>query len=61
MTTTRPAVLLVESAQGDTIGIRFPSRNTARDWEDRHPLVSVVGCVDLVTQRDAILDHGVAV
>jgi hypothetical protein len=59
--TTTPAVLMVDTPEGNTIAIRFPSRDAARSWEDRHPTVVVSGCLDLVTQCGAVLDYGVVV
>lgn len=58
---TTPHVLLVEGDQGETIALRFASASAARDWEDAHPAVQAVGCVPLVTQAQAILNHGATV
>jgi hypothetical protein len=49
------AILLVETAEGDTVGVRFPDMDAARDWEDKHPFdVQGVGCVRLVTRTQAL-------
>lgn len=50
------AVLLFER-DGETVGIRFPSVEDARAWEDAQGADipgTVVGCVRLVTRREAI-------
>ena len=53
-TASRPVALLLETPQGDTVGVKFSNRDAARDFEDHHGL-SAVGCVDLITQTEAAL------
>lgn len=48
-----PHILLVTTGQGSTVGVRFPSAEAAREWEDAHPDVEGVGCVPLVTKSQA--------
>lgn len=47
-------VLLIETAQGATVAVRFPSIDAAREWEDAHPDVEGVGCAVLVTRKEAL-------
>lgn len=50
-----PVFLLIEAAQGETVGVRFSSFDEARDWEDAHEgYLSVVGAVRIVTRREAL-------
>lgn len=54
MTAGQPVALLLETPEGDTVGVRFATRDKAREFEDRHGLTAV-GCVDLVSQGEAVL------
>jgi hypothetical protein len=51
-----PYLLLIEDGQGDTIGVRFPTAEAAREWEDEHQMEigTVRGVVRVVTTAEAI-------
>lgn len=51
-----PHLLLITTAQGATVAVRFPSADAARDWEDEHEmdLGTVVGLIPLVTKAEAL-------
>lgn len=51
-----PYLLLVQTDRGHTIAVKFPSADAARDWEDEHEmeLGTVIGCVPLVSKREAL-------
>lgn len=49
-----PHILLVNSPEGNVEAIRFPSADTARDWEDAHPNIEAVGCVRIATKWEAL-------
>ena len=48
-------VLLVETSEGDVVGVLFSSAEEARAWEDQHETdLLVQGCVPLVSRREAL-------
>lgn len=48
-------VLLVESVRGDIIGVRFPTVEAARQWEDEHEdEITARGVVRLVSRSEAL-------
>lgn len=50
-----PAVLLVETSSGETVAVRFPSVDAAREWEDAHEgALTVVGAPRLVSRKEAL-------
>lgn len=54
---TTAAVLLIQTPQGDTVALTFPSIAAARDWEDEHEMElpgTVVGAVRVATKREAL-------
>lgn len=51
-----PAVLLVETTDGNVVAVRFPSVDAARAWEDSHPEVQAVGCPRLVSRAEALAE-----
>lgn len=48
-------ILLVETAQGATVGVRFPDDDAARAWEDQHDTeLTAVGWVPIVNRTEAL-------
>lgn len=48
-------VLLVETAEGGTVAVRFADVDAARAWEDDHDTsVTAVGCPPLVSRAEAL-------
>lgn len=48
-------VLLVETAAGDVVAVRFPTAAAARDWQDQHDdQLTAVGCPRVVTRAEAL-------
>lgn len=49
-------LLLIQTDEGGTIAVRFPSQEAAREWEDEHEneLGEVIGCVPVVTKAEAL-------
>lgn len=48
-----PHVLLVETAEGGTLAVRFPSRSAAEAWDERNPDIETIGMAPLCTQAEA--------
>jgi hypothetical protein len=49
------AVLLVETATGDVVAVRFPDTASARAWEDLHEHeVTAHGCPKVITPHEAL-------
>ena len=46
-------VLLVNTTDGNLVGVRFDDVEEARLWEDDNPELEVSGVVDLVTRAEA--------
>ena len=53
-TTTAPVVLLLTTAEGATVGVRFANREMAEAFERRHQ-VDGMGVVPILTQGQAAL------
>lgn len=49
-----PVALLLTDRDGAYVGVKFANRDVARAFEDHHGLTSE-GCIDLVTQGQAVL------
>ena len=49
-------VLLIQTDDGNTIAVSFPSVAAARDWEDEHEmeLGTVIGTAFVVSKKEAI-------
>ena len=49
-------LLLIQTDDGDTIALRFPSVAAARDWEDAHEMEigTVIGTARIVTKTEAL-------
>ena len=48
-------MLLIEDRNGDTAAVGpFPTQRDAREWEDAHEDVIVVGCVPVYSKREAL-------
>ena len=49
------AMLLVSTAQGEIVAVRFASAQEARDWEDENEAdLSVSGCARVVSKSEAL-------
>lgn len=52
---TTGTLLLIQTDDGDTIALRFPSVAAARDWEDAHEMeITVIGTARLVNKTEAL-------
>lgn len=49
-------LLLIQTREGGTVAVRFPSRDAASKWEDEHEyeLGEVIGLVTVVTKAEAL-------
>ena len=54
MNTTTAHILLVETAEGGNVAVRFPSAAAAQDWDDDHPDIETIGLVPVVSATAAI-------
>lgn len=51
---SQPHILLIDGTEGNTEGIRFPSSEAARTWEDAHPQIVARGCIRLISKTEAL-------
>lgn len=53
MNTNTAHILLIQTREGGTAAVRFPSAEAAREWDDAHPDVESVGNVPMYTRSEA--------